>query len=198
MVAPRVPQGRNTDTKNLVIIGAVLLVAGLLAFVAIQLISDDKPKGQKQGAPAGVGEPSESGDVGDTPEAVDPNAVDPARAAYIQKADRLCAVTNAKIRALPEPGNSAELGSYYARTSRLFEKLVAQIKRLERPAEGRKLLERMFATLDKAVAGTRELPALVTAGNELAVKALNNKIFRLTEKANAQAVAYGLVTCSEP
>ena len=102
----------------------------------------------------------------------------PTKAAYIQKADAICARGDTQIQSVPKPqltGGSAQiiksLGDYVDKVLPYAQNVVTQLQALQRPAADQAVLKRYFTSLQDAVGKLRTLAAAARSGNAAAVQA---------------------------
>jgi hypothetical protein len=118
------------------------------------------------------------------------------KAAFVARAEGLCAAANRKAEALPDPGNSL---SALARTMNSYipiaERLFTDIKALAVPPGDESLLAGMFTKQDAVLAKIKEIPAPAQRGNATQVDRLFSDLNTLTVAANAAFDAYGLRQC---
>ena len=117
------------------------------------------------------------------------------KAAFVAKADALCAAANKKAAALASPNSLAGVARYMASYLPIEEKLFADIKALPVPPGDEGTLSDMFTAQDLVIAKDKELLAAAQARNEALFDRLDEQEATLITAANAKFDSYGLRNC---
>jgi len=117
------------------------------------------------------------------------------KAAFVAKADGLCAAANRKVDALAAPTSLAGAARYMTSYLPIEDKLFADIKALVVPPGDEAAVAEMLAAQDKVIAKDKEMAAAAQQRNQRLFDALGEEEAPLITAANAKFDAYGLKNC---
>jgi hypothetical protein len=117
------------------------------------------------------------------------------KAAFVARAESLCAAANRKAEALAEPTSLASAGRYLAAYVPIEEKLFADIRALAVPPGDEPALADMLGAQDRVIAKDKERLAAAQARNQAAYDRAEEEESTLVVAANAKFDAYGLRSC---
>jgi hypothetical protein len=117
------------------------------------------------------------------------------KAAFVARAESLCAAANRKADALGEPSTLAALRRYITSYLPLAENLFKDIKALPVPSGDESTLADMFTKQDAVIAKIKEIQTAAQRGSESQVDRLFDEADTVSTAANAAFDAYGLRQC---
>ena len=117
------------------------------------------------------------------------------KAAFVARADVLCAAANKKVDALPAATSLASEARFMASYMPIEEKLFADIKALTVPPGDEGPVAEMLAAQDKVIAKDKELAAAAQQRNQALYNRLDDEEAELITAANSKFDAYGLRNC---
>jgi hypothetical protein len=117
------------------------------------------------------------------------------KAAFVARADSLCAAGNKKAEALKSPTSLATAATYLTSYLVIEEKLFADIKALPVAPGEESAVADMLTAQDLVIAKDREMQAAAKAKNEAAFDRLDQEETALVTAANAKFDAYGVRNC---
>ena len=139
-------------------------------------------------AECGKGEAEASGKLGSTVGAT-------VKAAFIAKADSICAAVTKEFDKIKEPEDFADVKPFLEQSLALADKLVKDIKALPAPTTDKAKLDEALAANDTALAKGREALAAAAAGNQDKTIDLLDEVGKLGDASDAKADAYGFKDC---
>lgn len=117
------------------------------------------------------------------------------KAAFVARAESLCAAANRKADALGEPASLATLRRYLTSYLPLAENLFKDIKALAVPSGEEATLADMFAKQDAVIAKIKEVQGAAQRGSQAQVDRFFGEAATVGTAANAAFDAYGLRQC---
>lgn len=187
MTVPRtyvIPKKRGVGSVNTFLLGRILLIVLALAVAAggvyagvkyfspdeepAKLIQDGGPKKPKMGK---------------------------AKAAFVKKADRMCAQSMKALKGLPQPTNLKQARQYARVTKKVGVGLIAGLEGLKKPKENRKLLNEWLRANHQAVPLVRDLEAAIANADAAAIQKSVGEMEQLGAYADALGRRYGFTDC---
>lgn len=114
---------------------------------------------------------------------------------FIAKADALCADTNRKLEAIPEPRDFKGAVRLLDESLALTDKLTADIKALHVPQAEQQAFNDVLGSQEKLIAKARELREAAAANDETRAERLAEELDPLESEANKKADAFGFKDC---
>ena len=167
--------------RTMVIVGGVLVLVLVLGLAGMSLLGSDDPD---EPAPAAA-----------VPVA---STNDDKKDRFIAKGDRLCKRANRAQERLLYPDSPAQFADYLERVRGMLVGLIKDLKGLPRPKQDAALLKRMFMKIDKLPPVLSEARAAAVAGDFTSVERIVARGEKIEHQANALALQYGFVECSQP
>lgn len=176
-VAPTSRSGRfDLDPRMMAIVGIAAVV--LLIVVGVFLAAGDDDEQEPSAAKAAP-------------------AVD-AKDRFVARGDALCRRANRQGERLLFPDSPEQFPSYLDDVRSIAVNLITDLKNLRRPQEDRRLLRRLFSKLDRLPPLLSQAQAAAAAGDVGEVDRRLTRAETIEHQANALALQYGFVDCSEP
>ncbi len=119
------------------------------------------------------------------------------KAAWIARADGICAGAQTSIKALGSPTDLAAVATYGNRVGDILDREVAAIRALPAPAGDAATIDRMLTEAHRGVDVARELARIAATGDGAAVQEYAAKSQAATAEARRLAAAYGLRVCGQ-
>lgn len=119
------------------------------------------------------------------------------KAEFIKQADKICAVANDELDALPEPQNLEEAENVLRTGATRTKKLLSDIRALNEPEADRATLEQIYSLVEQGIAKYEGAVAGIRSGNPAALDAIAQQGQALFDQANAASKTYGFKDCSE-
>lgn len=130
--------------------------------------------------------------------AATPSPTVDAKDRFVARGDALCRRANRKGERLLYPDIPEQFPTYLDEVRTLAVELIDDLKKLRRPKEDRKLSNRLFAKLDRLPPLLTQAQNAAAAGDLAEVDALLTRAEKIEHQANAVALQYGFVDCSQP
>jgi hypothetical protein len=118
-------------------------------------------------------------------------------AAFIAKANQVCATVNQKIAAMPALNTAAEIIKSEPQEVALITSAVAQLKALSPPADKKATADALISGLGQEGSLLGQLIAALKAGDAAKVKTLANQETTLNQADGARAKTLGLTECTK-
>jgi hypothetical protein len=119
------------------------------------------------------------------------------KAAWIARADGICASSQASIKALGSPTDLAAVATYGNRVGDILDQEIAAIRALPAPVGDATTIDRMLTEAHRGVDVARELARIAATGDGSAVQEYAAKSQAATAEARRLAATYGLRVCGQ-
>ena len=116
---------------------------------------------------------------------------------YIEQADRICAEADAKTQDIEPPKSPAELGEFVDEAEEVTARLLADLRELEAPEEGRETIQQMLQKIEEAMGYLPEIEEAARRRNTQELTTIAQRLQAAASEANSLAQEYGLETCGQ-
>jgi hypothetical protein len=122
-----------------------------------------------------------------------------ARAAYVARANAICATMNSRGKALGDPGsNATKLAVVSDETAKIIRETLQRLRALQVPAGESAAVAAMYSKVDVLVRDYAALSTRLRARDEAGTQRAVEQLRVDADTANAAANDYGLTVCGTP
>lgn len=119
----------------------------------------------------------------------------PSKEEFIEQADAICAEADAKTEGLDVPRTPQGLAEFVDRAQEISEDLLADIRALEIPEEGRETIEQMLQKIEETIAFLPDVQEAAESGDLRDIGRIGRRVQESAAEANRLAQEYGLEQC---